>query len=60
MTPKEAEKKYGKKNFKKMQKYLDGITISINSKTREKDIPERDLERAFDMISRGKSNIFWD
>jgi hypothetical protein len=60
MTPKEAEKKYGKKNFKKMQKYLEGITISINSKTKEENIPERDLELAFDMITKGKSNLFWD
>jgi hypothetical protein len=60
MTPKEAEKKYGKKNFKKMQKHLNGITISINPKTKEEDIPEIDLERAFDIITKGRSNPLWD
>ncbi len=60
MTPKEAEAKYGKKNMKLMQKYLEGITICINPKTKEIDIPERDLERAFDLITKGKSNILWD
>jgi hypothetical protein len=60
MTPKEAEKKYGKENLKKMQKHLDGITISIDSKTGEEDIPERDLEMAYDMITKGWSNISWD
>jgi hypothetical protein len=60
MTPKEAEKKYGKKNFKRMQKHLNGITISIDPKTGEEDIPERDLEMAYDMITKGYSNIVWD
>ena len=60
MTPKEAEKKYGKKNLKKMEKYMDGITISIDPKTGEEDIPERDLEIAYDMITKGYSNIAWD
>jgi hypothetical protein len=60
MTPKEAQKKYGKENFKKMQKYLDGITLSINPKTSEEDIPQRDLERAYDMIIKGFSKIHWD
>jgi predicted acetyltransferase len=60
MTPKEAEAKYGKKNLKLMQRYLDGITVSIDSKTNKINIPERDLERAFDMITKGRSNIMWD
>lgn len=60
MTPREAEIKYGKENFELMQKHLDGITVSIDSKTREMDIPERDLERAFDMITKGESSIMWD
>jgi len=60
MTPKEAEIKYGKENFELMQKHLDGITVSIIPKTREVDIPERDLERAFDIITKGESNIIGD
>ncbi len=60
MTPKEAKKKYGKNNFKKMQKHLNGITVSINSKTGEINIPERDLEIAYDMITKGSSNLAWD
>ena len=61
MTPKEAEKKYGRKNLKKMEKHLDGITVVIDSKTGEvTDIPERDLEMAYDMITKGWSNTAWD
>ena len=60
MTPKEAEKKYGKKMFKKMEESgeLDGITCLI--KGNEIDIPERDLERAYDIVCKGWSNISWD
>jgi len=60
MTPKEAEKKYGKKNFKRMQKHLDGITIAVIPETGETDIPERDLEMAYGMITKRGSNILWD
>ena len=60
MTPKEAEAKYGKRNLELMQRHLEGITLSIDPKTKEINIPERDLERAFDMIIKGKSNIMWD
>lgn len=60
MKIKQAEQKYGKKMFKKMEKYLDGITVLIDPKTKEIDIPERDLEMAFDMLTKGKSDILWD
>lgn len=57
MTPKEAELKYGKKNFKKMQRFLKGITVVIDSDENIIEIPERDLERAFEMAIMGYSNI---
>lgn len=61
MTPKEAEARYGKKNLKLMQRYLNGITVCVDSKTKEIiDIPERDLERAFELATQGKTNIMWD
>ena len=60
MKIKQAEEKYGKKMLKKMEKHLDGITVSIDPETKEIDIPERDLEMAFDMITKGRSNIPWD
>lgn len=61
MTPKEAINKYGKKIFKKMQKSgeLEGITVCVNKKG-EVNIPERDLERAYDIISKGWSKVEWD
>ena len=60
MTPKEAEKVYGKKMFKKMQESgeLDGITVVIRGK--EIEIPERDLKRAYDFVRKGWSKIQWD
>ncbi len=60
MSPKEAEMKYGKKNFRLMQKHLEGITVVVNPKTKEMNIPERDLERAFEILMTGKSKILWD
>lgn len=61
MTPKEAEKEYGKKVFEKMKKSgeLNGITVSIRENG-EIDIPLRDLKRAYDIITKGWSNIAWD
>ncbi|MEK6833556.1 MAG: hypothetical protein AABY32_05920 [Nanoarchaeota archaeon] len=61
MTPKEAEIKYGRKMFNKMQKSgeLNGITVCLN-KNGEIDIPSRDLERAYDIITKGWSKIEWD
>ena len=61
MTPEQAKMKYGKKMYKKMlrSKELDGITICLNEKG-EIDIPERDLQRAYDLMTEGKSNIEWD
>jgi signal transduction histidine kinase len=53
----QAKKKY-KIYWRKMYKHLRGVTASV---TDEKlDIPERDLEYAFDMVTKGKSNIAWD
>ena len=52
-----AKKKY-KKYWKKMEAHLKGITASITDG--ELDIPERDLEFAFDMATKGKSDIPWD
>jgi hypothetical protein len=60
MTPKEAEEKYGKANLKKMEKYMEGITVSIDPKTRKIDIPESDLIRAYEMVTKHKSSIPWD
>lgn len=60
MNLREAEAKYGKENLKKMQEHLNGITVCINPKTGEEDIPDSDLERAYDIITKGKSNIPWD
>jgi hypothetical protein len=58
MTPKEAEKFYGKKTWKKMQKYLDGITIAILPNG-EKDIPEVDLDHAIRELN-GEDISDWD
>jgi signal transduction histidine kinase len=52
-----AKKKY-KKYWKKMEVHLKGVTASISDG--EIDIPERDLEYAFDMATKGKSDIPWD
>jgi len=41
-----------------MQRHLRGITASITGG--ELDIPESDLEYAFDMVTKGKSNIALD
>jgi len=61
MTPKEAEIKYGKRMFDKMQKSgeLNGITVCLDKKG-EMDIPLRDLERAYDIVAKGWSKIEWD
>jgi len=61
MTPKEAKIKYGRKMFNKMQRSgeLNGITVCLNKKG-EIDIPSRDLERAYDIITKGWSKIEWD
>ena len=60
MTPKEAITEYGKKMFKRMEERgeLDGITCLV--KGDEIDIPERDLERAYDIVTKGRSSIVWD
>ena len=61
MTPKQARIKYGKKMYEKMNKSreLDGITVALKENG-EIDIPERDLERAYDIVVRGESDIAWD
>lgn len=59
MTPKEAEKKYGKKIFKKMQEELAGATLLIKENG-ELDIPESDLRRAYEIVTKGQSEIPWD
>ena len=52
-----AKKKY-KKYWKRMQEHLKGVTASYTDG--ELDIPERDLEFAYDMVTQGKSDIAWD
>lgn len=62
MTPKEAEKFYGKDMLKKMRKtgWLDGITVSLNDKG-EIDVPESDYDRAFRAVKKKKIGAFeWD
>lgn len=58
MKIEEVKKKY-KKYWKKMQEHLDGITCSYD-KDGDLDIPERDLLYAFDMVTKGVSNLEWD
>jgi hypothetical protein len=53
----QAKKRY-KKYWKKMEIHLKGITASITDG--ELDIPERDLVYAYDMATKGKSDIEWD
>ena len=60
MKIKKAEEKYGKEMLKQMEEYLDGITVSIDPNTKEIDIPQRDLDMAFELVTKGKSNISWD
>lgn len=59
VTEKVAIKKYGKKTYIKMLEFLDGITISYNDNG-EADIPESDLELAYDLVSKGRSYREWD
>jgi hypothetical protein len=58
MTPKEAKEKYGKKIWRKMQKYLNGITVAVLP-DRDIDIPEEDLENAYKEL-KGEKLIDWD
>jgi hypothetical protein len=60
MELKKAEEKYGKRMFKLMEKHLRGATLSVDPKTKELDIPQRDLDRAFDMVTKGRSDVIWD
>ena len=53
----QAKRKY-KQHWKRMLKHLRGVTASVTDG--ELDIPESDLEYAFDMVTKGKSNIVWD
>ena len=53
----QAKKKY-KKYWKKMQNHLRGVTVSLTDG--ELDFPESDLKYAFDMATKGKSDIVWD
>ena len=46
MKENEAIRKYGEKNYKKMCKYMEAITVSVD-KDGKIDIPERDLELAY-------------
>ena len=58
MRQSKAKKKYGK-HWKAMQKHLNGITCII-CKDGELDIPESDLQRAYEMVTKGNSLIEWD
>lgn len=58
MIESEAKKKY-KKYWNKMQKHLTGITVGI-AKNGENDIPECDLQRAYEEVTKGYSGIEWD
>lgn len=58
MTPSEAEKKYGKKIFEKMQRYLNGITVT-KLPNGEFDIPEIDLDDAYREM-KGENGLYWD
>ncbi len=59
MTPKEAEKKYGKEMIKKMEAtgLLDGITITFNEYG-EPEVPDIDYERAY-RAANGEI-VLWD
>lgn len=53
VTENEAIKKYGKDAYLKMLFYLEGITGCYNDK-RDIDIPESDLDKAYDWVTKGK------
>ena len=64
MTPKEAEKKYGKKMLEEMTKtgFLDEITVLLK-KDGTIDIPDRDYEIAHRAVKYGRESIHpleWD
>jgi hypothetical protein len=59
MKRSDAIKKYGKSMFKKMDKHLVGITITVTDG--EEDIPESDLELAYKVVKGKKVHPFeWD
>ena len=58
MREKEAKKKYGK-FWKKMQEHLAGCTCEVLPDG-ELDIYEIDLQRTYDLVTKGYSNISWD
>ena len=59
MKRNDAIMKYGKTMFSKMQKHLNGITISIING--EEHIPESDLERAYKQVKGKKVHpLDWD
>lgn len=58
MTPEEAEKIYGKKLFKKIEKLLEGCTIRVSPNGRI-DIPIEDIENAISEIN-GEKIVSWD
>ena len=58
MKYKLARKKY-KKWWIEMQPHLDGITVCVD-KDGDSDIPECDLQRAFEEVTKGHSDIEWD
>jgi len=57
-----AEKRFGKRLWKQMGKYMDGITLTFDEDG-DTDIPDRDIERAYNLVkSKGKNDggIEWD
>ena len=57
-----AEKRFGKRMWKKMEKYMEGITLTFDEDG-DTDIPGRDIEYAYRMAkSNGKSSggMEWD
>lgn len=60
MKESEAIRKYGEETYRRMGKFMNGITVS-QDKDGEIDIPERDLEQAYRQLHGGRIHPFeWD
>jgi len=43
----------------RMLRHMEGITVSVDDDG-DIDIPESDLERAYQLVTKGRSHIAWD
>ncbi|MFA5259549.1 MAG: hypothetical protein WC979_09845 [Candidatus Pacearchaeota archaeon] len=55
VAEKDAIRRYGKDTYIKMLFFLEGVQV-VNNNKGEIDIPEQDLELAYELITKGKNN----